>query len=124
MLPVTIDPLPCEPLSAVTLTLTSPTPLNAGQEASFEASLSPDNASPPFDYSLDFGDGTAPITGTSELDLLAFTHRFNASGNYTLTLEVTNCGQSLPQTFQLQVEVLPNKTYLPVILNAFMPPPR
>ena len=92
-------------ITSITLTKLTEGPILPGFVVDFSADLGPDNAGKPYDYTIDFGDGTV-ITGTSSLDPLLFTHAFLTSGWHSIQLSVQNAGMTTPVTGVLDVLVL------------------
>jgi hypothetical protein len=66
--------------------LSGPSQVEALVAADFDGSASSDADGTVVAYKLDFGDGTAPVSGSQSV----VSHAFAAVGNYTVTLEVTD----------------------------------
>ena len=98
-------PTPPTPGPAVTLIVTGPEtsicvkkPLNLG--------VSWPDGTGPFVWSVDFGDGTIPSSGTTNERQLAFTHQYTAVGSYVVTVKVTAEGAA-QSSYQATVTVTP-----------------
>ncbi|MBU0510203.1 MAG: PKD domain-containing protein, partial [Chloroflexi bacterium] len=89
----------------VDLTLVTTGTIYAGEAADFLADLSPNDANKPYSYTIDYDDGTVPITGTSSFDPLLLTHTFAATGTYTVAIDVWNLGMTIPVTDAVSVTV-------------------
>ena len=107
--PVTIEPAL---ITSVELTQVTVDPIFPGVLVDFNADILPDNAGKPYDFIIDFGDGTV-VSGTSSLDPQLFTHMFAAGGKYSVQLSVWNAGMANPVTDNLDVMVA-YKIFLPL----------
>jgi PKD repeat protein len=76
------------------------------------ADLLPDIAGKPYNYGIDFGDGTI-LSDVSSLDPLLFTHTYSSSGVFTVQIWVWNAGMIEPVT-DTQVVHVSYKIFLPV----------
>ena len=74
--------IPCTP--PVITGLTSDSPVDQGQTMHFTATVTGDT---PITYTWDFGDFTSPASGVG---LITTSHVYGSSGNFTVTLTVTN----------------------------------
>ncbi len=101
----TVDTYVCSGLTSVDLSLETTGNITIGELVTFTANLSPDEATKPYTYTLDFGDDTTPITATGSSDPLAFDHTFGAAGNFTVTISAWNCAMATPVTDTLAVTV-------------------
>ena len=81
---------------AEVLALDCPTTLDAGESGTFTATVNEEEATPPIEYTWDFGDGT---TGTG----LVATKRYSETGNYTLTFTAANGDASASQTCAVEI---------------------
>jgi PKD repeat protein len=105
---------PVEPINFTGATLTQATsnPIFPAIEVDFSADLLPDNATKPYTYTIDFGDGTV-ITDISDHDPLLLPHTYPSSGWYTVQISVWNAFMIDPVTDDLDVFVS-YKVLLPV----------
>jgi carboxypeptidase T len=99
-------------ITTVDLTQVTTGPIFPGEMVGFSADLLPDNAGKPYDYTIDFGDGTV-ITGTSSLDPLLLNHVFSSGGAYTVQIWVQNASMTEPITTMLDVTIF-RKIFLPI----------
>jgi plastocyanin len=119
---ITLTAAPCVPLTGVTLTASSPGEM--GTPMTFEADVSPDDASTPYTYTIDYGDGTTPVTGTTGADPLTFDHTYAMTGTFMAEVGVWNCDLTMPITDALTVEIvedLGRQIYLPIVLRDYTP---
>jgi PKD repeat protein len=96
---------PCTPVTDVNLSMVGAGPVAPGQAVEFSLDAAPAGASPPYSYTVDFYDGTAPLSGTFTSRPLAFTHTFTAAGSYTVTGKVWNCDMEPAQAVSDTVAV-------------------
>ena len=82
---VTITALP--PPAVLSVTLANDSPTSLGNVTHLTAVLT---TTIPASYELDFGDGSAIVTGASSTNTLPFTHIYAAAGNYTALIAATN----------------------------------
>ncbi len=115
---------PQRPISITQVSLQQVYPDNplAGQNLYLRADLFPDNASKPYTYTLDYGDGTLPITQTSSYDPLTFSHVYTSSGTFPLDLTVWNDFTTLPVSTTMILQIAeppgpPPEIYLPFVLR-------
>jgi PKD repeat protein len=95
------------PFTSVAMSLVTAGTLYQDQVTSFKADLSPDWATVPFSYTLDFDDATAPVSGAGELEPFLVTHTFTTPGTFTPELSVWNRAMTLPVTSTLPVTIHP-----------------
>jgi PKD repeat protein len=110
----------CTDVTEVELSLASPGPAYAGEPANLLADVTPDDAAKPYSYAVDYGDGTAPVTGTDSLDPLALSYTYAATGTYTVELGVWNCAMTEPVTDTLEIVVGVRSIYyiyLPLVVK-------
>ncbi len=109
----------CQPVTGVSLTPIITGTIRVGQALQFSADVSPDDATKPYTYTLDYGDGGIPITNTSSDDPLILTHTYTRTGRYTATIQVWNCAMSTPvtDTAQVLVETPTYHAYLPLVIR-------
>ncbi|HQI87566.1 MAG TPA: DNRLRE domain-containing protein [Anaerolineae bacterium] len=94
------------PVTGVALSRVGGGDINPYTVVDFSADIAPDDASKPYSYTLDFGDGES-AAGVSSVDPLTFTHAFTLTGNYTVTVTVWNDELTPPVTDTLAVAVVP-----------------
>jgi PKD repeat protein len=111
----------CTPVVGVDLSLLSSGTLYLGEEARFGADLSPDDASKPYTYTVDYGDGSALVPAIAGDDPLVFSHTYAATGTYVVEFAVWNCDMTLPVTDSVQVLISMEKVgytvYLPIVIR-------
>lgn len=84
-----IEILPVD-VSEVALTLQTTGTLFPRQVIDFNAVITPADATPPYQYSINFGDGTSAITGTIDVTSALFEHIFTEPGMYPVRIKVWN----------------------------------
>ena len=89
---VTVEP---SAITSVELTQVTTGTIFPRETVDFSADLLPNDAARPFDYIIDFGDGTV-ITGTSPIEPLLFAHAYAAGGAYTAQVSVWNDAMAEP----------------------------
>ena len=102
-------------LTGVELAQVSSGPVFPGDLIEFSANLLPNNASIPYDYTIDFGDG-AVLDSTSSLDPLLLDHTYSVSNTYPVQISVMNYGMTTSVTATLEVKVF-FKVLLPFTLK-------
>jgi carboxypeptidase T len=113
--PVLINSIECVPITSVELSQQTDEPIRPGDLVTYQALLHPEDASPPFYYEVDFGDGlfwndADPVNDNPIL----FTHSFEAPGSYTVEFSATNCGIAEPFVDSLVTVVInENITLIP-----------
>ena len=95
----------CIDIEAVELALLTAGTVYTDTQLTFGAAIAPDDASKPYTYTLDYGDGTSPLSGVSSADPFTFTHTYTATGTYTATFAAWNCGMMEPVTATVTVTV-------------------
>jgi hypothetical protein len=94
-----LDVAPTAVLTANTLTGKAPLTVNFDASGSFHA---PPPSNVITSYTLDFGDGTAPVTQASPM----FSHVYNSNGDYPARLTATDpCGKTSTNAAQLVISV-------------------
>lgn len=85
----------------------------------FSADISPDDASKPYNYTIDYDDGTALVTDTSSDDPLVLDHTFATVDNYNVEIAAWNCGMTAPFTATIAVTVKEPEVliFLPLVLK-------
>ncbi len=102
---VTVLPNQCIELTAADLALVTPGALYPGAPVEMSVDLAPDYATKPYTYTVDYGDGSLPMTGTSSLDPLALFHTYEMTGTFDVQLEVWNCAMVMPVTDTIQLTI-------------------
>jgi len=103
--PVTMTIVPCVPVTDVDLTLVTTGTVYPGDPVDFSADILPDNAAKPYSYTVDYGDGTPPVTGSSSDDPLTFSYTYTLPGTYPVEIAVWNCDMTEPVTGTVTVVV-------------------
>jgi hypothetical protein len=99
-------------IDSVSLSQSTSNPVFPMEGVTFGADILPDNAGKPYNYSIDFGDGTFDF-GTSSDDPFIFSHIFSQSGKYTVTIQVQNSSMMMPALDSLEV-IVSYRVYLPM----------
>ncbi|HSB65526.1 MAG TPA: PKD domain-containing protein, partial [Anaerolineales bacterium] len=102
-------------LSGVNLTQVTPGPIFPGQPVQFSADLHPDNATMPYDFTVDFGDGYIS-SGVSSQEPLVFSHTYANSGSHAVQISVQNAGMTIPVTDSLVIH-LSYQFFLPMTVK-------
>jgi carboxypeptidase T len=104
--PVVVE---CGSMSEVDLALVTTGPLYPGDIVKMNADVIPDRASKPYAYTVDYGDGTLPITATSSANPLLLDHAYASDSSYTVQIAAWNCGVDAahPLTDTLEVHIVP-----------------
>jgi PKD repeat protein len=108
----------CTPLTSVDLSATGA--MQMGAPVTFTADLLPDDATTPYSYTIDYDDGTAPLTATASVDPLILTHTYSTTGTYTVEIDVWNCEMTTPITATLDVDIVTDDDfyiYIPLVLK-------
>jgi Subtilase family/Carboxypeptidase regulatory-like domain/Repeat of unknown function (DUF6923)/PKD domain len=116
--PLLLHVVDCVEVVGVELSVSSPLPVYPGQAVDLLADIAPNTAAVPYDYVIDYGDGTAPVSGSSSDDPMALTHVFANAGTYLVSFSATNVCMTDPVVGTLEVVVSPaplHYYYLPII---------
>jgi hypothetical protein len=92
--PVTMVVVPCIDVTDVDLTQFTSGDIYTNTLVQFNADISPNNADKPYNYSIDYDDGTVPVTGTSSDDPLGLNHTFAILGSHGVKITVWNCAMT------------------------------
>jgi len=113
------------PLISVDLQLVSEAPLYPGDLVSFSADFTPDNATMPYTYTVNFGDGSEHLTGTSSLDPLPLEHAYAGPGIYDVEFTAYNVDplQTVSAGLQVIVSLRPIDTAVLTIVTPDVPAP-
>jgi PKD repeat protein len=108
----------CTEVATMTLSMLTPYPIHMGDMVDFEADIVPDDFTPPFSYTIDYGDGMTEEGSTSD-DPMAFSHAFVATGTMRVVVEIWNCGMEVPISDWMDVEVAEPMfyIYLPIVVK-------
>ena len=104
--------VPCTDVTGVELTLLTTGDVYTDTSVEFSADIVPDDATKPYGYSIDFGDGTSLEEGNSIDDPLAFDHTFVNPGTYNVEIGVWDCDMTEPLTDTVAVPVAVEETIL------------
>lgn len=123
MVPLTmcIEAAPvCTPVTGVELTLVTADPIYPNDTVSFSADVMPDNADKPYNFEIDYDDGTPPETGSSSADPRAFDYSYTQPGTYTVGISIWNCEMTEPVSDEVEVVVMEPEApmyyiYLPIV---------
>jgi carboxypeptidase T len=99
--PVLIQP--CIPLDGITLTQLTTGTLFLGEPVQFTIDNSPDDASAPYTYTVNYADGTPPLTTNTDLGPLPLSHNFVTTGTLNVSIAVWNCDQLFPLVDTIEV---------------------
>jgi PKD repeat protein len=116
---VEVTPM-CTDVIGLALSLGAPGPVYVGEPMDLLADIAPQDAAKPYSYTVDYGDGTAPVTGTQSLDPMALSYSYTSAGTYTVQIGVWNCAMTEPVTgtVEIGVEARPmHYIYLPVVVK-------
>jgi PKD repeat protein len=102
----------CTEITGVELTLVTSGTIYIGDMVEFSLDVSPDAANKPYNYTVNYGDGTLPITDTSSEDPLSLTHQYNDVGIFNVDVSAINCGMVVPLDDSVEVIVSPVYTDL------------
>jgi uncharacterized cupin superfamily protein len=108
----------CRPLTGVDLSARGT--MQPAKPITFTADLIPNDATMPYTYTIDYDDGTAPMTATAHTDPLVITHTYNTTGTYTAEIGVRNCDLTSPITNTVEIDVAPGagfNIYLPLVVR-------
>jgi hypothetical protein len=78
-------------MTGVSLTLQTTGTLLLGQPLSFLVDIAPDNATKPYTYWMDFGDGSSQQTGSSLDDPLTLSYTYSQPGGFLVTASAQSC---------------------------------
>lgn len=116
---------PLVEVTAITLTLETTGTLLPGDLADFLAEIAPADVTVPVSYTIDFGDGTALVTGATDDLTIAFTHVYTQASSYDVTIAAWNegmlPGEAVTDTVQVEVSgplTQDYKIYLPLALGS------
>jgi uncharacterized repeat protein (TIGR01451 family)/fimbrial isopeptide formation D2 family protein len=103
-IPITMTVV-CTEVTGINLFYTNTGTIYTDTLVHFVADVAPDDAAKPYSYTIDYDDGTAPITDSSGVDPLAFSHTFAATGTFDVETAIWNCGTIEPTTGTMRVVV-------------------
>jgi uncharacterized membrane protein len=96
----------CISLSSVNLQQISTGFIRPGDEVAYQADFEPNNATYPFSYSIFIGDGSDPLIGESNDNLMLFYHTFQEPGLFDVEIQATNCSMIDPVSDSLVTAVI------------------
>ncbi len=103
---IVITQLPtCTEVTGVDLTVEMTGTIYPGDPVDLAADIMPDGFTAPYSYTVDYGDGTAPVGGSSGADPLLLHYGYTATGTYTVEIAVQNCAMAEPVTDTVVVVV-------------------
>jgi hypothetical protein len=102
---VEVSSTACVAIANLGLSIGTPAPIYPGDTVDFSADIVPNSADKPYTYTVDYGDGTTPITATSSADPLPLTHAFADPGDYVVNVGAWNCAMTSPATDLVTVTV-------------------
>ncbi len=112
----------CTDLTTVSLSYTNAGTVYIDDRVDFSADLIPNEATKPYSYTLDYGDGSAPVDGTSSDDPFSFNYTYAATDTYTVAFWAWNCDMTEPISDTVQVVVTEPVSesytvYLPIVVR-------
>ena len=97
--------------------------LYVGNAIAFSADIAPNSADKPYSYTVDYDDGTMPVTGSSSADPLALSHTYASSGTFDVVISVWNCDMTVQEavsdTLPVEVEMAGYDIYLPLVAKNY-----
>ena len=118
---VVARPLPCEEVTGVTLSLLTVVDVFTDTVVSFSADITPDNATKPYTYSIDYKDGHSGTSASSEDPLTtALDHTFAFSSTYDVGILVWNCEMAEGEAAHGSAQVIV-KGYEPADKTVYLP---
>ncbi len=112
-------PTECVDVAAVDLSLLTMGTIHAGDLVNLRAEISPNNATKPYTYTIDYGDGSTPVEGTSSDDPYEFSYTYANTGTYTIEFWAWNCDMTAPMTdtVEITVEEAMYTIYMPIVMK-------
>jgi subtilisin family serine protease len=105
----------CVGLTDITVSVLA-IPYYVGDEIEFDVDIEPDDFTPPYTYTVDFGDMTPPMTDSGSDDPFTIVYSYTAPGTYTAEIEVWNCDIAEVQSAAITFTIEPFYTiYLPIV---------
>lgn len=121
--PVSVKASQCYNVTGMTLSHPWTGVIHQGDAVSFRLEVVPAWAIKPYSYTVNFGDGTPAVTGSSSLVSQPLTHTYNITGTLTLPAAAWNCSMdpNAPAQAQLQIQISPpgtlNNTFFTFIMR-------
>jgi len=117
--PVTMTVLPeCVNIAGVHVALATPGLVYANTPVQFSAKGTPEGMGLPYDYTIEYGDGSSPATGASNENPLLFEHTYADTGRYKVEVAAWNCKmgatEAITGTITFNVIDTPYAGYLPI----------
>jgi hypothetical protein len=119
--------LSCNVVSDVNLALLTSGDIYTNTNVVFSADILPDDANKPYHYTIDYDDGTDPVTDVSSDDPLELNHVFATPGSHTVRVAIWNCAMAETEAVHDEVPVAsapaPPKfpIYLPILMRSHNP---
>jgi hypothetical protein len=111
----------CTPIAGVELTLVTTGTLYTDTVVLFRADLFPESLAVPYSYTLTYGDGSAPVLGSSSDNPLTFQHLYSQMGSYVAEIAAWNCdlppGEAASDTVRVPIRKPGNEIYLPLVVK-------
>ncbi len=112
----------CLEIDGVDLSRVTTGDVYVGDQVDFVADIAPDDATKPYTYTIDYGDGSALVDRISSDDPFDFSYAYAATGTYTVEFTAWNCDQTalIPGTVEVTVRDMVQQSYtiyLPIILR-------
>jgi hypothetical protein len=83
--------------------------------------IAPEDATSPYSYTVDFGDGTGQVLASSDVGPLTLYHTYTLTGTFSIDVTVYNCAvtEIASDTLTLDVVVLAGDrhVYLPIVVR-------
>jgi hypothetical protein len=89
-------------------------PIHPGEEVEFAFDISPDNFTGPYNFWVDYGDGSEFSTSSSD-DPFSFSHTYASADEYQVELGFSNCSMTEPITSYINIPVTNYQTFLPLV---------
>jgi PKD repeat protein len=102
---VEVLPPPCADITSVEVTVQTPAPIYPGDMVEFNVDITPNGATAPYTYTVDFGDGNT-FEDISSADPLVLTHTFATVGDFTVDVGALNCAMTAPVTDSVSLTVV------------------
>jgi uncharacterized repeat protein (TIGR01451 family) len=91
----TVEAPACTDVTSVTLSLLTSGTIYTDTAVAFSADIQPDDATMPYTYTIDYGDGDSTTAISSADPLTApLAHSFTAAGTYTVEIAAWNCAMT------------------------------
>ncbi len=118
---IVIDQTPvCTQVTSVNLSLPVPGTLYSQYPTHPVADILPVEATPPYSYTVDYGDGSPPVSAANSDNPLPLTHTYTHPSTYTVEIALWNCEMDEPvrDTLTITVDQMAYATYLPILIKS------